>query len=272
MNLDLSKKEWLLLSLAGFILIIGSLVAYYGYIQPLKDNVKLKENQLETEERLLAAVQGRLQSANRNTFHSTTELQQKLPVKPLVEQLILDFEKAEVISESFIVSIEFSESEAGLLSEPAASPESQAESSGETSVTPEASPEAITDVNAEPAVQAEVPVTAPTGLQKVVANLTVESADYYDLEKFIATLEGLKRVTTVEMIDFTGPKEIVSLADPTGPLSYKVIVAAYYMPELADLQNQLPKLDVPEPGNKRNPFNSFGNVTETLHSNLTRQP
>ena len=58
-------------------------------------------------------------------------------------------------------------------------------------------------------IQAEQEAPAPTtGLKKLTVSLSVESPTYEDLEKFIETLESLKRIVVVESINYTGGEEI----------------------------------------------------------------
>jgi type IV pilus assembly protein PilO len=98
-------------------------------------------------------------------------------------------------------------------------------------------------------------------MKKLTVNLSVESASYEDFEKFISTLESLKRIVVVESINYTGGPEITSLTDNINPLSYSLTISAFYMPTLADLQAQLPKIDTPAPAGKQNPLSQFSATT-----------
>lgn len=111
---------------------------------------------------------------------------------------------------------------------------------------------------------AQNPSTAQKPSQPAVSKLTVqlsiESAHYEDLEKFINTLEGLKRINVVEAINYTGNSEITSLDQENKSLTYTLTVSAYYLPGLPDLEKQLPKVDYPAPSNKENPLSQFANT------------
>jgi type IV pilus assembly protein PilO len=104
--------------------------------------------------------------------------------------------------------------------------------------------------------------TTSTGLKKLNVNLSVESPTYEDIEKFIATLESLKRIVVVESINYSGGEEITTL-DPEKekePISYTLTVSAYYLPGLEDLIAELPKIDAPVPAKKKNPLNTFSDI------------
>ncbi|WP_141650897.1 hypothetical protein [Neobacillus massiliamazoniensis] len=93
--------------------------------------------------------------------------------------------------------------------------------------------------------------------------MSIESPNYAKFEKFIGTLESLKRIVVVESISYTGGQEITSLAQSTQPLSYNLTVSAFYMPILADLTAQLPKIDAPAPANKQNPLSQFPDTSKS---------
>ncbi|MCM2531505.1 hypothetical protein NDK43_02690 [Neobacillus pocheonensis] len=65
----------------------------------------------------------------------------------------------------------------------------------------------------------------------------------------------------VENISYSGGQEITSLAQNRQPLSYSLTISTFYMPGLADLQAELPKIDTPAPANKENPLSTFSDTT-----------
>ncbi|CEG28027.1 hypothetical protein [Bacillus sp. B-jedd] len=266
MKLNMSKKEQLtVIVLAGILVLIFAGI-YFFVVQPLKTDLETKKASLKTEEQLLSILQEKEKKTEEFTSVSTTQMQFKIPVKPLVEQLILDFEKAETVSGSKVLSMNFAKD--GEISVPeqtedeqeAASEGESTEAAGETVNNDSENPSGDPGEAGEKSEAAPKPVSVlevPEGVRKVTVQLSVESPGYEELEKFVAALEGLKRIAIVESIDYTGGAEIIALQQKNEPLKFTVTLSAFYMPELKDLIQQLPDVGAPEPAKKRNPLSSF---------------
>ncbi|MCM3572061.1 hypothetical protein M3172_02585 [Mesobacillus subterraneus] len=262
MNLRLEKKHYIILLAAAVVSIFVYLIAFYLYLKPLNTSLALKESQLKMEQELNTTLEARLATVNETDFSSTAELQKRLPVDPMVEQLVLDIEKAEVISNSFVSSIEFNaEQQAGVPMEQETTAEEQVEQQNNDS-----------DDQAEKSIS-EVPVSnsqtmVPDGLLKTSVQINVKAENYFSLEKFIETLESLRRIVVVESISFSGPQESFAVSDEEVPIEMSLSINSFYFPELADLMDYNPKIQAPEPANKRNPFPTFGDYSE---NNLIEQ-
>ncbi|UYZ20929.1 hypothetical protein [Mesobacillus jeotgali] len=256
MNLRLEKKHYIILLAAAVVSIFVYLIAFYLYLKPLNTSLALKESQLKMEQELNTTLEARLATVNETDFSSTAELQKRLPVDPMVEQLVLDIEKAEVISNSFVSSIEFNaEQQAGVPMEQETTAEEQVEQQNNDS-----------DDQAEKSIS-EVPVSnsqtmVPDGLLKTSVQINVKAENYFSLEKFIETLESLRRIVVVESISFSGPQESFAVSDEEVPIEMSLSINSFYFPELADLIDYNPKIQAPEPANKRNPFPTFGDYSD----------
>lgn len=250
MKLRFSKKNKMILSTLLLLLVIVIAGTQFLFIQPLNTELQQMKQNLKTEQKLLSLIVEKKSDIKDNTIESTTELQQKLPVMPLLEQLILDLEKAEVVSDSSIKSMSFSKD--GELFE-------QETNQGAIVEGAEVSEEEIENTTSD---TKGITAALPEGVKKITIELNVESSSYEKLEKFIETLESLKRIVVVEMIDFTGGEELTSVEKENEPLTYRLTVSAFYMPELTDLKDHLPKLESPEPANKRNPLSDSSKVTK----------
>lgn len=230
MKLHLGKQERLTLLtsiLVLFVLVIGG---YYFFIYPKKQEISQKEIQLETEERLLAALRSKTVDKTTPTLESVAELQKKVPVKKQLEQFIIDLNKAEVMSNSLISNMNFSE--------------------GTVTVQPDENNE-----EGEGEIQDEMEIVAPPeGIKKLIVNLAVTSPSYQDLMTFLDTLEGLNRRVVIESVAFSGGSELTSVDQERQEFSYSIALSAFYMPELEDLADQLPELEAPAPSLKKNPF------------------
>lgn len=251
MNLQLEKKHiMVLISFVSFSILLY-FGAYFLYISPMKDSLALKESQLKTEQQLSKTLETRLATASSSDFNSTIELQKSLPVDPMTEQLVLDLEKAEVVSNSYITAMEFSKDGQVVNREQSLSNELDTTES----VNAVQGTETVSEVESQP-------IQMPNGVSKTSVMVTVESASYFELEKFIETLEELQRIVMVESISFTGPDEILSLSDEESKIIMKLTLNAFYLSGFDDLKSDNPKIETPAPANKRNPFPTFGDYSE----------
>jgi type IV pilus assembly protein PilO len=247
MNLQFSKKEMLIIIAGIFLAVLLYLVVSFTYLYPLKESVFLKEQQLETEKQLQAAYEKRISSVPSGDIKSAIELQKKIPNEPFTEQLILNFEKAEVVSGSTITFMEFGDRNSGGQQDTAEDSEVE---SAETDTT---------DQNDD---KSKTQVKMPDGLQKTSVTLTVESSDYEAVEKFIQILEDSKREMIVESIEFEGPEEISSDSGSKEMILFTVTVSAFYFPVMDNSNGNRMQIETPEPANKRNPFPSVSDDSE----------
>ncbi|WP_053364229.1 hypothetical protein [Bacillus sp. FJAT-27251] len=265
MSLKLEKKELMILLSAVILVGLMFLGGYYLYLSPKKNELGNKEVQLKTEEDLLAAIQTKVAGVSAPSAESVAELQKKVPVKQQLEQLILDLNKAEVVSDSFITSMGFSEGEVTPRTDENA--EGAAEG-GEPAAESEAATETAAGAEgtegAEAAGDAEQPepVPLPEGIKKLNVSIAVKSPGYNELMKFLEALESLNRRVVIESVAFSGGAELTSLDTEKEEMSYSLTLAAFYMPKLEDLQDELPELEVPAPGNKVNPFATSADLTK----------
>ncbi|MFF2447720.1 pilus assembly protein PilO [Neobacillus sp. NPDC058068] len=248
-----SKRDQLIVGAGVLLLVLLIVYAQFFFLTPLKSDLAIKQQELTSEQKLLDIISQKKADNTTASAEDTRELQKKVPVEPLQEQLILDLEKAENVSNSEIKSMSFSkDAEVATLDQ--ANPQAS-DGAQNTSADPNAANESSGN-------QQSV-LTAPTGLKKLTVQLSVESPTYEDLEKFIATLESLKRIVVVEAITYSGGQEITSLDQEDPPISYNLTISAYYLPELADLKAELPKIDAPAPAGKANPLSQFPSAAQT---------
>jgi type IV pilus assembly protein PilO len=227
MTVRFSKQQVLILLLLLVLFVAVFAGLYFYLLYPRYQQVEQLTDTVISEKKILAAIKADAAKQRDGLPESIVALQKKIPVKPLTEQLLLDLEKAEVVSDSTIASMSFSEGEN-------AAAENNASSNGAS--TPSSSS------------------ALPDGLKKVTVQLTVQSPSYYQLERFLQTLENLDRIVSIESLSFAGNPELTSVDTKVNPLTYSLTVSAFYYPKLADLQKLLPQLDVPPPSEKDNPL------------------
>lgn len=249
----MNKKQKIISFVVIIIMILAIMVVYFLKIYPVKTQISLKQNELTNEEKILATVQDQNLAGSNVDFKSTVELQKKLPVKALVQQLLLDLEKAEVVSKSFIKNIAIAE-DAGANGTNSSTQVDNNNASSEQQKVNET--ESIDNTN------------LPSGLQKVAVTMNVQSPTYVELESFLSSLESMKRIIVVESITFTGEEELISIEQNVESLNYTVMISVFYAPVLVDLQEDIPRMEKNLPIKKKNPFyNSPNSNTDNSSEN-----
>lgn len=288
MKLRFSKRDKWILTAAIILIILVFFYAQFILIAPLKSDLALKQQSLKTEQQLLDKTEQKKAVPAVLTADYTRALQEKVPVKPLEDQLILDLEKAESLSNSQIKSMTFSKDvQVNTATNPAGQGTAQPNTNGGQPSAgtgqqnpPQAQPAvnqtvqnqgntgAATPGTATPPVNhpaqqttAGTAAAAQSGLKKLTVQLSVESPSYEEFEKFIGTIESLQRIVVVENISYSGGQEVTSISQAVKPLAYSLTISTFYMSGLTDLQPGLPKMDAPAPADKQNPLSTISNVT-----------
>ncbi|WP_251549383.1 hypothetical protein [Neobacillus muris] len=248
-----SNRNNLIIAICVLLLLLMILFAQLNFLSPLKTDLAGKQMELDTAQKILTTMNKNKGNETAALIDDTRGLQQRIPVKPLQEQLIVDLQKAETISNSEIKSMGFTKD---------GSANADSVSNGQTAeqATGQTNTESQTQADTQAAQTAQNNSAAIKGMKKLTVQLKVESPKYEDFEKFINTLESLKRIVVVESINYSDVQEITSVDQGRQPLTYDITVSAYYMPELTDLKAQLPKMDSPEPANKDNPLSQFADT------------
>ncbi|MBL4951237.1 pilus assembly protein PilO [Neobacillus sp. OS1-32] len=242
MTLEFSKKHTL-----GFILgliVIGLLavLAYYVYIIPINTNLDQKKSELKMTNQELTIYQNKLKQTSNQTIVSSMELQQQVPVKRMLDQLLLDIEKAEIISGANIIETKLNSSGQDAIQAATNDTAQKTQSNSSSASTSKAT---ATDK------------TLPNGMKQTSILLSGEANSYFEMEKFLEEIKSLKRIIKIDQLKFTGQEEMVSVEQASSPLKFEAVLTAYYDPELVDLQKDLPPIDVPKVSNKKNPLSDF---------------
>ncbi|WP_110111494.1 hypothetical protein [Bacillus sp. CGMCC 1.16541] len=245
MPMYMNKKQWLIFFLT--LLLVGGVTAvvYLQLMRPVQQEVSLMKDELTTEQQIVKALKAKAPTQNERLLKSSIELQKQLPVKPFTEQFLLELEKAEVVSDSLILSVNFADdSELVVKSE-------------EDEIEESVYGDRANKEDEEKKIEAE---PMPVGFQKITATLSVESKRYDDFLLFLETIERSPRISQIEGISFDGPKEATRLADVDEPtLQYELVVSTFYYPTLDKLQDQIPTIETPSPAKKEDPFQTLGN-------------
>ncbi|MCR2820545.1 hypothetical protein [Lederbergia panacisoli] len=237
MPLQWIKNKWFIIVLTAFLFLVMLFSIYFLQYRPVSSQSKILHNQLKTEEKMLKVLQEKTANANKETIESSFSLQKQIPVRPLTDQLILDIEKAETVSNVFIKNMDISEG-SGLLAE---------------EVETESSLEIIEKEETES-------LDKQSALENITVFLSIEAKNYFDFEDFLTYLESQNRIVQVEQITVAAPTEMKTTEDGQETIQFNVSISTYYMPNLTDLSDQVPKIDSPPPANKKDPFNNFPTI------------
>lgn len=213
-NLTKKQKEIGLIVLSSLFCLIMIAYAYFTFFVPKKESLAVAETTLTTDRQVLFALEQQLADQPETPIVSSLELQKKVPTDPLTELLILQIEKAEVVSESLVQSIGFSEGPFVI----------------------EAPPEGVET------------------LQQLLVTLSIETSTYATLEAFIDEIEKLDRILIVDNISFSSPGEVTTDEVDPAKLQLSLSFTAFYRPDLLELLDEGPKVDTPAPAEKSNPL------------------
>ena len=215
-NLTRKQKEIGLIVLSSLFCLIMIAYAYFTFFVPKKESLAVAETTLTTDRQVLFALEQQLADQPEIPIVSSLELQKKVPIDPLTELIILQIEKAEVVSDSLVQSIGFSEG-----------------------------PFVI-----------ESPPEGVETLQQLLVNLSIETSSYATLEAFIDEIEKLDRILIVDNISFSSPGEVTTEELEPAKLQLSLSFTAFYRPDLLELLDEGPKVDTPAPADKSNPLPS----------------
>ncbi|WP_338451468.1 pilus assembly protein PilO [Niallia oryzisoli] len=279
MNFSSPKKHhWIIV--IGILLVAGIIAGGDClYLQPLNDKLERKQTELDMANQQLTSIENKTAENEEHAAESTRKLQLLVPVKRQLEQLILDIEKAEVISNVMIDEISMNGTEADEKIEVEqetnqTEAENQTDAEGTEAGTEEVNQEAAdTEGNAETgggkAKEQEttpkeepleiVEVALPAGVNRTSITIKGQAENYFDLEKFIDSLQSLKRIVAIDNLSFKGRDEIMNVDQVEEKAEFELAISAYYYPALEDLLNELPPIDAPAAANKKNPLNGFSN-------------
>lgn len=231
------------------------IIGYYLWLQPLQNQLVMVQQELQNEEKLLSIVQQKQDEQETTVIGKTTQLQGKVPVAPLVDQFLLDLQKAEVLSDSFIISYGVTTQEENFANKVA-----EGEATKPKSVEIQNPLDESKEQDQPAQVQSELPV--PEGVSKLTVNLSVTSPNYTQMEQFLNRIEKMKRIVNIDSLSFTGKPETIVLNEQQKPeMNYTVQVSTFYAPQLEELITDLPYVPYPKPSQRTNPL-SWNEVTD----------
>lgn len=251
----MSSRQKITISLSLAVVLLVLIIGYYYWFRllPLKERVEGLTQSIKSEELQVSQLEKEPKSTGEALTDQTAFLQQKLPVAPLLDQFILDLEKAEISSGSLITSFTFNEKQSVS--------QNEAVSESENKLAEELSADLSfqKDYTKDESASEPRKFFFPEGIERLTVSMIVEAHSYFELEAFIKAIEDLQRVTKIDSLAFTGNREVREAGKTVNKLIYSVTVSAFYYPALEELKDQLPKYELPSPANKTNPLYPFAN-------------
>lgn len=246
MKVEFTRRHIIVLALL-VVVVIGLVFALrYFYIVPTIQEIEYYETNLETEKQLLRTLQERVQDDGAIHELTSLELQKRVPVSPLLDQLLLDLSRAEILSNSYILNITFDDMEVESLSDLI---------SVESEEGTEQSDEETTENSDNEDGQSEEADFHFNGLRKIVADMQLSALNYNELAKFLEAIDNMPRLINIESVQFVDDTgELVTVDDEVYELYFDVKLSTFYYPNLEELKDEVPTVDYPNPANKENPL------------------
>ncbi|AIY05161.1 type IV pilus assembly protein [Planococcus sp. PAMC 21323] len=219
-NYSKSQKEKGLIVLVSILLVALSAYSYFLLYVPTKEARIQAEQILKAERDVLIALQTEFKELPESEKVNPSQLQRKVSVEALTELIVLQIEKAELISGTLIDNIGITE---GL-------------------------------------VQLPVPVEGLENLQEVLTTVTVKADNYREITSFIEEVEAMERIMIVEAVDFSSNEEVKMEEQDAEKIDVNLTFSAYFRPDLIALADTVPKVDTPAPAGKKNPLPDYNGI------------
>ncbi|QHE53139.1 LysM peptidoglycan-binding domain-containing protein [Pontibacillus sp. HMF3514] len=234
MKAEWSRLHYILLTLVIVAGIGVFVIAQDIFLSPANQELDRLESSLENEEKILQTLRTKEENQTKISFQSSREMQRKLPVLPVQDQVLISLDKAESLSNSFIQSIMM---------------EQQESVNSELTENEDLSNEGTEEQSGQP----DGKTTKVSGVRALTFNLEVISPEFPDLLSFLQELNRLSRLISIDAITFEDQ-------DEGERLTHLVTFSAYYYPTLENLQDELPQYHYESPSNKDNPLDREDSV------------
>lgn len=261
----MSKKNLLFITLGIILICTVAAGGYFYFLQPLNNDMESKQAELDMANQQLTILENKLVNTSEETANSTMKLQQQIPVKRSVEQLMLDIEKAETVSNVTINSITMGststdESIDTAQQAPQETDENKDKVDNNANQDQTKGKETASTTVLDEETEKQVAVL-PSGVKKTPFTISGDAKTYFELEKFLESLQELPRKIKLDQLSFTGLNELMDAEQQNEKITFELSISSFYFPKLEDLRSELPPMDTPDIANKKNPFNELPNVS-----------
>ncbi|MFC0522452.1 hypothetical protein ACFFGV_02460 [Pontibacillus salicampi] len=234
----------------SIVLLLGVLALYLLadrlYIHPVREDLAVVKDSLETEETILTTLQKK-KTTSVESFNeeSSRDIQRKLPVEPVIDQFFIALERSEIASNSLVTSFKQEGS-----NEINISKSNQEQTSLEKGTSVEEKEEEMTSKEAS-----EENIV---GVNQMNVQLSVQSPNFSQLVQFLQELKSLPRMVDITSVSFNdtsaGEEKEQAINTSNNLLQYEVAVSIFYDSSNAILVDELPQYHYGSPSFKDNPL------------------
>lgn len=211
------KRGSILMLIVLFFILLGTL--YFVFVRPQSEQLKSILQAKEMLQTDVNVLEKKIDNLSNEPNIDMKVLEEKMPLAPELDALLLSFQELEQVTGSRINEIDFAYD--GELPEVELEEESESTEANDGE-SEEKKEERMIDINLD---------MEELGL--VTAELTVLSPDYDHFLHFVKEVEKQERVTRVDQLEFTKPgeRELNFTKDPDETVEYKVQVTTFYFKE-----------------------------------------
>lgn len=242
MNLSSGKNTQILLLVA---LVAALLFAVYYYVVlPKQREEDALHRSIQTLNSEISTIQTSInQLEAENAQHSTNiySLEKKVPRTQEIDELLLNIEEIEYVSNSYVTSISFSEGTPvadagiGIQTEEAVNPDQNATTNQNASTNqnattdPNTNAQGTEDQTADENVEPTFMIDLPPELKMLSFTLEITSPDYNHLLQFINEIESLERIMHIDTISYSLPGEQAVIDENVSPtVQASIQVTTFY--------------------------------------------
>ncbi|WP_048600476.1 hypothetical protein [Rubeoparvulum massiliense] len=204
--------------LLAFLLVIGISI-YLLIFQPLYSEIQQVDASILQKERAVEVLSEELLKKQDEKAPDLQEIAKKLPSDPIIDQYLLYIEKIEGESGCRITNLTVDEDTLG-------------ETMG----------------NGDPLIE-----EMKQQIHQLTLQLQIAAPDYPAMEKFMEALENQERITWIQGIQLSDQQAMNEILGDDAYL-YSITLAIYYVDQMDQFDDRLPKVEHPQPAGKSDPF------------------
>ncbi|RSL32269.1 hypothetical protein D7Z54_16595 [Salibacterium salarium] len=202
MRVNVERLHWVVLIVAGLSIVGISCYQYISTIQPLQSSQQTLAEEIEVLENRLGEAERESIASSKDVAADLYALQRELPLQPMPDEILLELDRAEEMSDSYILSIEkLDEVE-------------------------------TTAADSEADIPEEEIATEERGEATPFSYLVrVRTPQYENVASFLESIDQSTRLLNVDMLRFDGREKQVWEDEEPAPLTTTIILTAFYYPE-----------------------------------------
>lgn len=208
------QKETFLIVVSALFFVALVSYTYYMVFTPVKQSTSQLKISVENEREILITLRKQIIEKAQADSTSTLRYQEKVPVKPLEDAVLLQVAMAEIKADGIVKDVSFEKSDFEILDPP----------------------ESVENVS------------------QLLTTVLLEVDSYSKIIRFVDEIEKMNRIFIVDSIQFAGPEEVREVESEDEIISLAVSFTAFYRADLENLLDEVPKINAPPGSQKNDPF------------------